>query len=161
MSFQTGLFQLDLYQIDEPVPGEANLAVDPIGQVVAVIWAYLPEGFGSELYAWQETAYLRAEFAREKVELVRTIEGEYSIEGEWDLDVHDDDVREHLLLTGGEEPDGDSFATLAACAPDVKIAPPPPELRAEWDEPSFREGVSDEDWPGPRPGASEQAASTD
>ncbi|WP_018333261.1 hypothetical protein [Actinomycetospora chiangmaiensis] len=159
MSFQTGLFQLDLYQIDEATPAQATLATDPIGQVVAVIWAYLPEGFGSELYAWQETAYLRAEFAREKVELVRAIEGEYSIEGEWDLDVHDDDAREYLLLTGGEVPDGNAFATLAACASDLKITPPPPELRAEWDERPFRKGVSDEDWPGPGPGEHEQSGS--
>lgn len=149
MSSRTGLFQLDLYQIDEVIPARADLDTDPLGQVVAVISAYLPEGFGSDLYAWQETAYLRADFARQKVDLVRAIEGEYSVEGEWDLDVHDDDVREYLLLTGTDEPDGDSFATLAACAPGLAIAPPDPGLREDWDEASFREGVADEDWAGP------------
>lgn len=149
MTSTTGLFQLDLYQIDEAVPAQADLATDPLGQVVAVISAYLPEGFGSSLYAWQETAYLRADFARQKVDLVRAIEGEYSVEDEWDLDAYDDDVREYLLLTGSDEPDGDSFATLAECAPGLSIAPPDPGLRASWDEASFREGVADEDWPGP------------
>src|SRR4051812_36593124 len=85
VSSRTGLFQLDLYQIDEVVPAQADLLTDPLGQVVAVIAAYLPEGFGSDLYAWQETAYLRAGFAREKVELIRAIEGEFSVEGEWDI----------------------------------------------------------------------------
>lgn len=150
MSKGTGLFQIDLYQIDEPVPGQAVLTTDPLDQVVAVIYAYLPEGMGSNLYAWQETAYLRADFAREKVDLVRAVEGEYSIEGEWDLDVHDDDVREYLLLTGGEDPEADSFATLATCAADLAIASPEPNLRATWaDDRSFVEGVDADDWVAP------------
>ena len=149
MSSRTGLFTLDLYQIDEGVPAQADLLTDPLGQVVAVISAYLPEGFGSDLYVWQETAYLRADFAREKVELIRAIEGEYSVEGEWDIDIHDDDVREYLLLLHGEEPDRDAFATLVQCAPDLKIGRPDPELRRSWDDASFHEGVADEDWAGP------------
>lgn len=148
MSSTSGLFQLDLYRIDEDVPAQADLDSDPLGQVVAVISAYLPEGFGSDLYAWQETAYLRADFAREKVELIRTSDGEFSVEGEWDIDVHDDDIRENLLTDGGG-PDGDALATLARCAPDLKIEPPDADLRSAWDEPAFRQGVVDEDWVGP------------
>ena len=148
MSSTSGLFQLDLYRIDEDVPAQAVLDTDPLGQVVAVISAYLPEGFGSDLYAWQETAYLRADFAREKVELVRSVDGELSVEGEWDIDVHDDDIREDLLTYGGG-PDGDALATLARCAPELKIEPPDADLRSAWDEASFREGVPDDDWVGP------------
>lgn len=146
----TGLFQLDLYQIDEPVPAKATLTTDPLGQVVAVISAYLPEGFGSSLYEWQETAYLRADFVRANVDLVRSVEGERSIEGEWELDVHDDGVRDHLLRYGGDAPDDAAFAILASCAPDLEIAPPDADVRESWSgDRTFAEGVPDEDWPGP------------
>ena len=150
MGLTTGLFQFSPYQSDQFVPALAELATDPLGQVVAVITAYLPEGTGSSYYDWQRCFFLRADFAREKIDLVLSDDGQYYAEGEWDLDVHDEDAREELLVLGAGEPEPDALATLATWAPDLRIASPDPKIRAFWGEDGpFREGVPTEDWAGP------------
>jgi hypothetical protein len=146
MSTSTGLFQFDPFGTEKPIPAHAEITADPLGQVIATVTAWLPEGVGSSCYHWDRTAFLRVNVLTEQLELIWLQEGEYSLEAQWDIDWAEEGVDDCLQCLY-EAPQIEAFQVMAVRAQDLAIQPPDPRIRDAWsDDREFVDGVPSADW---------------
>src|SRR4051794_26797355 len=148
MSTSTGLFQFDPFGTGERIPAQAEITADPLGQVIATITAWLPEGVGSSLHHWDRTAFLRVNLLTERLEMIWRQEGEYAREDQWGIDWTDEDVADSLRCLD-EDPELEAFQVMAEQARDLGFQPPNPEIREAWsDDREFLSEAPGADWPG-------------
>jgi hypothetical protein len=89
--FSSGLFVLDLdYWDPSPTVAWADCEVDLMGQPIVRFRSVAADGFGTDTYGWYEHVFLRVDYAADRLHLVVEIEGEWSIEGSFEIaELHD------------------------------------------------------------------------